>query len=314
MDINKIVKTKTMQELLSENNESSAKEVFGKFLYEGELGILFGDSNTGKSILSNDIAFFVSGGGHEWEGMISPNIPSLYIDLEMTEQQFIHRYKHASKNIPDTYRRAGIDTLMCKEDKLYSVVKNEIISQQGEENPPKFIIIDNITNGFGSIFSPSKMRQLVSDFKVLKNRFGLTILLIAHCPKRKPNTPISDNNLGGSKMLLNFCDSAFAIAPSLVGSDFKYIKQIKTRETSKLNDVLTVKIVSDPYLSMKPYGWNEEDAHINPDNDTLWNVDLTPEKEIDLVRLLKSGELSFNEIGELLDMSTEDVRRYFFNM
>ena len=314
MAINKIVKTKTMQELLSESNESSAREVFGKFLYEGELGILFGDSNTGKSILSNDISFFVSGGGHEWEWMVSPKIPSLYIDLEMTEKQFVHRYKDASKYIPETYRRTGVDSLMCEEDKLYSVVKNEIISQQGEQNPPKFIIIDNITNGFGSIFSPSKMRQLVSDLKSLKNRFGLTILLIAHCPKRKPNTPITGNNLGGSKMLLNFCDSAFAIAPSIVGNDFKYIKQIKTREGQKMDDVLTVQIVSKPYLSMKTYGWNEEDAHINPDNDTLWNIDLTPEKEIELVRLLNSGELSFSDIGTLLDMSTESVRRYFIRM
>ena len=75
-----IVKVKSGKELFNTNKDEDleARQVFGRFLYEGELGILFGDSNAGKSILANDIAFFVAGGGHEWKDMTSPNIPTLY--------------------------------------------------------------------------------------------------------------------------------------------------------------------------------------------------------------------------------------------
>ena len=64
MDIKDLVKTQSGKEILAQTPEGS-RQVFGRFLYEGEPGILFGDSNAGKSIHANDIAFFVCGGGHD---------------------------------------------------------------------------------------------------------------------------------------------------------------------------------------------------------------------------------------------------------
>jgi len=309
MAIKDLVRTQSGKEILAQTTESS-RQVFGRYLYEGELGILFGDSNTGKSILANDIAFFVCGGGHDWPGMVSPKIPAMYIDMEMTSKQYADRYRNAGDYMTDDFHRSEVNVLMCVENKLFSAIKTEIILQQSSERPPKFIIIDNITNGFGSIFSAAKMKELISELKTLKDRFGLTILLIAHCPKRKPNTPITDNSLGGTKMILNFCDSAFAIAPSQLNNETKYVKQIKTRVGEKLSDVMTVKIAAEPYLCMQYVGMIDEDAHINPKNDDLWLTEITPEMEIELVRMLSSEDMSYTEIASALSLRRDIVVDY----
>ena len=309
MAITDIIKTQSGKDILKMARPKEQRQVFGHFLYEGELGILFGDSNTGKSILANDIAFFASGGGHEWQDMVSPNIPSMYIDMEMSVEQFARRYEGAGDYIPEAYNRAEVEVLSSKEDKIFSAIKANIIIRQGDTLAPKLIIIDNITNGFGSIFSATKMRTLISDLKALKNKFGLTILLIAHCPKRKPNTPITDNSMGGSKMLINFCDSAFAIAPSVQDESMKYIKQIKTREEKKLSDVMAVKIVNEPYLCMKFAGWSEEFCHID-ECFAGTGFELSAEAEIQLVKLLTEGEKNYSEIADIIGCTRNYVIDY----
>ena len=293
-----IVKTQNAKALLG----SAQKEpipIFGNYIFENELSLLFGDSNTGKSILATDIAMFVSGGGHDWPHMVSPKLPSLYIDMEMTEQQFANRYRNAGLYMTDSFYRSSVDVLGTTESKIFSYVKSEIITQQGSANPPKFIVIDNITNGFGSIFSAAKMRTLISEFKALKNRFGLTILLIAHCPKRSTNKPITDNNLGGSKMIMNFVDSAFAIGPSQVGNEFKYIKQIKSRAVAKTDEVMTVRISKEPYLSMQYVNYTYEDAHIDREDTSLLMLRISPEQEIKLLQMHKDKHKALDIANEL---------------
>lgn len=291
----------------NEDNKKKAREVFGKFLYEGELSILFGDSGTGKSILANDIAFFVGGGGHTWEGMESPNIPSLYIDLEMSTKQFASRYATAEEYIPTTYRRAMIDTSEMEDEEILPEIKNLIVSMQAEKDAPKFIIIDNISNGFGSVMNANKMKKLVFEFKKLKEKYGLTILLIAHSKKRQPWSVITKDDLIGSSMIVNFIDSAFAIGQSRCGKKFKYIKQIKTREDNGLMDVMGVMLDSEPFLQYKYLGYNGECGHLDGSLELVPRVPLTPEQEAMLTSMLMKGEHTYTEIADFLEISEDEV-------
>ena len=291
----------------NEDNKKKAREVFGKFLFEGELSILFGDSGTGKSILANDIAFFVSGGGHTWEGMESPNIPSLYIDLEMSTKQFASRYATAEEYIPDTYHRAVIDTAELEDEEILPEVKNLIVSMQAEKNAPKFIIVDNISNGFGSVMNANKMKKLVFEFKKLKEKYGLTILLIAHSKKRQPWSAITKDDLIGSSMIINFIDSAFAIGQSRCGKKFKYIKQIKTREDKGLMDVMGVMLENEPFLHYKYLGYNSEWGHLDGSLELVEKVPLTPEQEAILTKMLMEDEHSYSEIADFLDITEDEV-------
>lgn len=291
----------------NEENKKKAREVFGKFLYEGELSILFGDSGTGKTILANDMAFFVSGGGHEWEGMESPNIPSLYIDLEMSTKQFASRYATAEKYIPTTYRRAVLDTSDLQDDDILPEIKNLIVGMQAENDAPKFIIVDNISNGFGSVMNANKMKKLVFEFKKLKEKYGLTILLIAHSKKRLPWNPITKDDLIGSSMIVNFIDSAFAVGQSRCGKKIKYIKQIKTREDNGLLDVMSVMIENEPFLHYKYLDYNGEYGHLDGTLELVERIPLTPEKEAILTNMLMKNEYSYSEIADFLDITSDEV-------
>lgn len=313
--MNEIVKVTSGKDLLqSYAEQKQARQIFGRYIYEGELSILFGDSNSGKSILANDIAFFVSGGGHEWEGMESPLLPALYIDMEMTGSQFARRYATAADYMTKFYYRAEVN--MNSTDDKWNFIRNKIITMQGQDNPPKFIVLDNITNGFGSIFSAKKMLSLVAELKTLKDRYGLTILLIAHCPKRNKNKPITQDSLGGSKMIINFVDSAFAVGTSLQEESVRYVKQIKSRECSKDNEVMTVRIKTEPYLSMQYIDKVNEDVHLGGEYSMSY-YEISPTKEIELCKYLSDNRtvgsgtfMSYFEISEKTGIPFNVIAKY----
>ncbi|MES2810096.1 MAG: AAA family ATPase, partial [Bacteroidota bacterium] len=75
------------------------KMLFGRFWYEGELCILFADSNLGKSILAMQIANSIN--CHE---AITPfeleaeRQPILFYDFELTDKQMEARYSNEFKD------------------------------------------------------------------------------------------------------------------------------------------------------------------------------------------------------------------------
>ena len=295
-----IITVKSGKELLSDMGkpDKAQRQIFGQYLYEGELSILFGDAGVGKSILAYDIAFFVSGGGHKWEGLESPNISTLYLDLGMSTKQFVRRYKTAEPYIPDTFHRAMIDSTKLSEKEILPEVTRLIVGTQSTDNPPKFIIVDNITNGFGTMTAATKMRDLLSELKNLKEKFGLTMLLIANSKKQKLRI-IKLNDLGGWTNHINFIDSIFAISSSQVGNEFKYIKQIKSRADEKTDEVTTLKITKEPYLSMHYINYTYEDAHIDREDTSLLMLRISPEQEIKLLQMHKEGNKALNIANEL---------------
>lgn len=309
-----IINIKSKKELFEGIKDTKpARSFFGEFLYEGELSVLFGDSNAGKSILANDIAFFVSGGVGCWNDWESPLVPTLYIDMEMTDQQWADRYRGAVNDIPDTYSRATVDTLNNDSEKVVAAIKMNIIARQNDIDAPKFIIIDNITNGFGSIYSANRMRSFISDLKNLKARYGLTILLIAHCPKRKQGKPITQDDLGGSKMLINFVDSAFAISQSMKWGSARYIKQIKCRQGKRLSQVLQVQfddVGLTGFTRLCYTGFTDEAEQFKEYIPTR-HLTLPLDKEVELVkRYMQNDCESVNELARILDVDIMVVTDY----
>jgi hypothetical protein len=91
-------------------------------------------------------------------------------------------------------------------------------------------IIDNITYLRDDYDEKTKVAlPLVKYLKKLKKKYELSMLLLAHTPKRDDSRPITVNDLGGSKMLSNFVDSVFCIGKSKKNSNYRYLKQIKIR-------------------------------------------------------------------------------------
>src|SRR3954465_16079423 len=78
------------------------KMLFGKFWHQGEVCILFADSNLGKSILPVQIADAITKGEGKYPFEVETAAqPVIYCDFELTDKQFEARY---SLNYDNHYR------------------------------------------------------------------------------------------------------------------------------------------------------------------------------------------------------------------
>jgi hypothetical protein len=93
----------------------------------------------------------------------------------------------------------------------------------------KIFVIDNITYLNNETEKASFALPMMRWLKDFRRKYDLSILILAHTPKRDPSRPITKNDLAGSRMTMNFCDASFAIGGSTKGSQIRYIKEIKQR-------------------------------------------------------------------------------------
>jgi RecA-family ATPase len=223
----------------------AARQLFGALWYEREICILFADTNVGKSALAFQMGNAVAAGGI---GEKCDTLPLavgplacgtgpkrvVYVDFELDSKQFASRYSTVSASpFPDGFLRAepqgcGLDKAELYRDETAMIWRDieEMIVASGSE----VLIIDNITYMASETEKAKYALPLMKRIKQLRNKYDLSILLIAHTPKRDASMPLNRNDLQGSKMLINFCDSSFTIGESDRDPHLRYIKQIKCRQ------------------------------------------------------------------------------------
>jgi len=289
------------------------KMLFGEFWSEGEVCILFADTNTGKSILAVQIADSISKG--EQIAALELEVQSqktVYLDFELSDKQF---EKRCSNNYTDHYLfsdnfiRAEINTegQLPKKFKSFEEYLVYSIYRIIEMNDAKVLIIDNITYLKEDNERAKDALSLMKELKAISKKCNISVLILAHTPKRDSSKPITKNDLAGSKMLINFCDSAFTIGESSEGNGIRYLKQIKQRNTECVyhsENVAICKINLDyNFLKFEFIGYDREVNHLA--------IQALPDKEkrsAEILELSKEG-LSNVEIAELLCV-TEGAVRY----
>jgi RecA-family ATPase len=217
------------------------KMLFSEFWHEGEVSILFADTNLGKSILAVQIADSISQGnpipGFKLEAQTQK---VLYFDFELTDKQFQNRYSieyenpyHFNNNLfrVEINSDSDIPEGMSFEDYLNKSIENAIV-----ETGAKCLVIDNLTYLSAETEKAKNALPLMKQLKVLKSKYNLSLLILAHTPKRDLSKPITRNDLQGSKMLINFCDSCFSIGESSTDKSIRYLKMIKARNTEIIYD------------------------------------------------------------------------------
>ncbi|HEY1031827.1 MAG TPA: AAA family ATPase, partial [Flavipsychrobacter sp.] len=204
--------------------------LFSEYWHEGELCILFADTNVGKSILAVQIADSISTGkaipGFQLEAQAQPVV---YFDFELFDKQFEARYSinytqhyHFDKHFyraeinPETEVPSHFDDF---EEYLHFSLEKTI-----QETGAKVLVIDNLTYLKNETERAKDALPLMKQLKALKARYGLSILALAHTPKRDLCKPMTRNDLQGSKMLINFCDSSFCIGESQSDKSLRYLK------------------------------------------------------------------------------------------
>lgn len=223
------------------NNRPVPKMLFSEFWHEGEVCILFADTNLGKSILAVQIADSISRGvpinGFKFEA--SPQVV-LYFDFELTDKQFQNRYSinyEKPYQFNDNLLRVEINpNAEIPAGKTFEDILNESIDKAITESGANALIIDNLTYLRSENEKAKDALPLMKQLKTLKNKYNLSLLILAHTPKRDLTKPITRNDLQGSKMLINFCDSSFSIGESFTDKSIRYLKMIKARNTEIIYD------------------------------------------------------------------------------
>jgi RecA-family ATPase len=286
--------------------------LFSEFWFEGELCILFADTNLGKSILAVQIGNSISKG----EAIPSfrletPKQKVLYFDFELSEKQFENRYsidyqKHYK--FDNYFERVEIDSdAEIPEHSSYEEYLNASLEMAIIDSQAKILIIDNLTFLKTETEKAKDALPLMKHLKSLKKKYGLSILALAHTPKRDLSKPISRNDLSGSKMLINFCDSSFSIGESHTDKNLRYLKQIKQRNTENIYDTDNVCVcqIDKPsnFLQFEFVNFGKEREHLKQPSERD-NENLT-KKIVDL----KEQGLSLREIGLQLGISHMKVSR-----
>jgi len=288
------------------------KMLFGEFWFEGELCILFADTNLGKSILAvqigNSISFGIGIIGFILEAL---GQLVLYFDFELSDKQFENRYsiefqEHYIFN--DNFLRVEINAdavipdNQTFEDFLSLSLEHEII-----KTGAKILIIDNLTYLKSETEKAKDALPLMKHLKALKSKHGLSILALAHTPKRDLSKPITRNDLQGSKMLINFCDSSFSIGESNTDTSLRYLKQIKSRNTEIIYDAENVCVcqIDKPsnFLKFDFLNYGTERDHLKQ------HTESDKESLTKKIEDLNKQGLSLREIGAQLGITHMKVSR-----
>jgi RecA-family ATPase len=249
------------------------KMLFGELWFEKELCILFSDTNLGKSTLAVQIANSLS------KGICTANLTNeseaqkvLYLDFELTAKQFEARYSNKFTDhyiFSDNFLRSELDIEKIRnessdfEEEILKSIENEIAFYCA-----KIVIVDNITYLKNETEKAKDALRLMKILNTIKKKLNVSMLVLAHTPKRDASKPITKNDLSGSRNIMNFCDSSFAIGESFSNNGKRYIKQIKERNCAKIyhdENILVYEIQkTNSFLKFEFIGYGIEAEHLTP--------------------------------------------------
>lgn len=197
----------------------------GSLWHSGEVACLFADTNMGKSLLAVQIGMDIAQ---------KHRCNVLYFDFEMSMKQYQKRYSDPDSGrpcaVPFGFKRVEFSQEVAT-DSLDDIVAD--IEHLALTAGASHIIIDNITWLCRNLEEGKSAIALMQLLCGMKKRTGISILVLAHTPKRPAGAPLTINSLGGSRHLSNFMDSVFALGKdfSQEGEGGRYVKQLKARLT-----------------------------------------------------------------------------------
>ena len=284
------------------SKERDPMKLYDEFWIENEVCCLFADSNVGKSILAVQIA-----------NEVAKRQKVLYFDFELSDKQFQLRYTDDKTKqlyrFPQNFYRVCMNRLRAShpsEDLADRIIND--IERCVKDFKCKTIIIDNLT----WISSNSRSTKIASDLMkrltIMQEQHNLSMLILAHTTKRNMSKPITQNDLGGSKMIFNFLDSAFSIGISAKDPNIKFIKQVKVRDGALKYGTDNVMLCSiekkKSFLQFVTIGYEEESEHLKK------RKDADKQEIIARIKAMKADGMTIREIAEQLGMSHATVDRW----
>lgn len=266
--ISSVFKVNTANVWMKEASERPMpKQLFGSLWNTGELSVLFADTGVGKTILAVQIADGISS-GKSFLPFTNESQPQkiLYIDFELTDKQFQIRYTNKETGAMHVFNDNFLRAEIHSEDEISDEIVMASIENEVIKTGAKCIVIDNITYLKNETEKGRNALPLMKQLNQLKKKYSLSILVLAHTPKRDGTRPIHLTDLYGSVMIANFIDGAFAIGRSCDGANFRYIKQLKCRSNEveyHLENVAFIELIkSDNMMQFCFNDFTTEEQHL----------------------------------------------------
>jgi len=305
----------TFDECLEESEKQPPiTPLFDVFWGKGELTFLFGSTGIGKSILAVQILDAISKGAkvQSFDGPQETMRVGLF-DFELSGRQHLKRYSDENGNrhkfSPNFFRfgikaYAKIPKGVPRQDYILEQIEKKIIKRRIE-----VVVIDNLTALLKKITETEDALELMDKLVEIKLRHNISMLVIGHTRKRDLSKPLTEDDMSGSKQLLNLCDSAFAIGKSMKESHLRYLKQIKCRSAEYKYDsgnVATFRVTKiGSYLCLEHIGFDDEKEHLRERTDAELS-----ELEMNIIALHQSDpNLSYAEIAKQLNTNKMRVSR-----
>lgn len=240
---------------------------FGNYFQTGELCILAAKTGIGKSVLAYQIADSIATGKSLLDqDNETDKQPVLLYDFELMERNTKLRYGNYKP--PDNFFRPDILDRILKSNGKFDF---DIIQQDILLTGASVVIIDNLSAiALRSLQDQDAALQIMKQCTLLKRQLDISILLVAHTPKLKENTPLELYDIAGSANLHNFIDNALMIGKSCKDIHTRYIKQVKSRNSIADDQVLVVKLTDDNgkgWLHYEFIGYDDESSHLELDDE-----------------------------------------------
>lgn len=308
--------SKTARQWLEETlSKPVPRKMFGELVIEGEITVCFASTNVGKSILAVQIGEAIASG-------ISPapfDVPRggekvLYFDFELSARQFTKRYSEQNNgrfynpfNFSDSFIRLESAYADPQEGESITDYYIRCIGEEIKRTGAKVVIIDNITWINSRLEKSADAAPFMQQLAKLKREKELTVIILAHTPKRPDNKTLDIYDLQGSAMIGNFIDAAFAIGRSKQDGALRYIKQVKCRDGEIVFDTDNVAVcrIEKPsnFLGYEFRHYEEESAHLRS------HTGEENEKQTDRIFQLRSSGKSYREIAKEIGSSFAKVQR-----
>lgn len=289
--------------------------LFDEFWIEGELCVLFATSNVGKSILAVQIADQISKGitVHPFK-LTTGRHRVLFFDFELSDRQFAKRYSEENNGrLINPYQfdpffvRNEREPASPPEGQTITDFYIDNIEQEIKEHKAKVVIIDNITWLQTRLERASDAGPFMQRLNNLKKKYDLSILIIAHTPKRDATQELTLNDLSGSSVLMNFLDSAFAIGKSRKDPYIRYLKQVKVRYSEHRyhsENVIVCNLEKDHnFLGYNFLEYSEESEHLRKPTDNERSS--REERIIELYQEIGT----FSGVGKELGLHPQTIKR-----
>lgn len=274
---------------------------YHRMLVRGEVTAIFAPTNAGKTIFTYQVADSIALEGYK----------TLYVDCEMSLQGLKLRYLDEVTGKKHVFSSNLARAELCAE-LLGGETPQDVIYQSIEDAAKagfQVIVVDNISFLCADMEKGAAAGSLMAKLCGLRKEYDLTLIIVAHTPKRKGDEPLTSYSMFGSSLLAAFFDAIIAIGISQTDPTVRYVKTVKFRSGPypyPADDVALYRIEQvDGFLQFVYIGRGVESDHLKPkliDDDPRLD-------EMEQVVLLREQNKSLRAIADELGISLGKVQR-----